>query len=462
MIDGLKFSIDPQCVSNSDVLEFRRIDDERKEAKCRGLTIKLYPKSCYVRGSIHKYKNNGVHNTDDFPLSVFVETLRDLAATLNMNPEVIPLTNFEFGVNIELHFDAQKFINSIVYYNSGSYSNNEKGVTISFFEWDIKIYLKEIECREQAANNILRFEISINKMRKIRSMIKNEGVFCSTLADLANSTLWRILGDELLNIFDNMLIVDRDSIDIKGLNEKEINLYINGGVPSYWTKKWDKRMTKKRELAKFNELIKKHSTSTMKEDVRCLIFDKINSLIDIQDVTISPFGKDEKCYDFTIWENSNEDKKMLRFHHLGNEKDEAKKDAKCYDFPTWITGEIVTNPIPENSLCEITGLPLKIGKKRTSYLGVKDVEIYYKNHPEIYVEKLKVRLSKKWENEDLQIQFREIAHSIRNEKFNPKNNPRNNPRNNFKRDFKKMKNKAGGRFIFEINDMIKNDKLIYL
>ena len=135
------------------------------------------------------------------------------------------------------------------------------------------------------------------------------------------------------------------------------------------------------------------------------------------------------------------------------------KNPFCPEIHAWITVENRTSAAPENTskrLCPITGLSLEIPVKQNSYLSAKGVEFYHKNFPEIYSKILVVRLSKKWLNSDLQIQFREIAHSIRNEKFNPKNNPRNNSKRSI------QLRRAGGQFLFPLAETIREDKLQYL
>ena len=360
MIDGIKFRIDPKKVLTCNVLEFHRKDENRQTAKYRGMIVELYLDSCFVRGSIHKYKNGGEHNADDFTLSDFTATLRDLSDSLNFNPDTTQFYTLEFGVNIELPFDGKTFIESVVC-NNGAYSNNGSGITISFSEWEIKIYLKH----NDKSSSILRYEIKVNKTRKIDSIIKSSGIFCSTLSDLANPAVWHLFGDELLTVFDSLLIVERDKIDTKSTSDKEIKLLIDGCTTGYWLKKWEYPHKRKRELEKFNELIQKHSTSTMKNDVRNLIAEKINFLIDIQNLST-----------FHHLGNTTDDKNLSTFHHLGNEKVESEKSEICPLFPTRITGENRTNVQLKNSLCEITGLQLLEGTK-VSYLNDVGVKFYY-------------------------------------------------------------------------------------
>jgi hypothetical protein len=441
MIDGIKFRLNPDAIASCDVLEFHRKDDKRQTAKYRGITVELYPDACNVRGSLHKYRNDGVHNADDFKLSEFVQTVNDLAATLNFNPETTRFYSLEFGVNINLSFDARKFINSIIYYNNGTVTNDELGVKIGFFDHEVKIYLKGTKVPEIKENSLLRYEIGINRTRRIKKIIEGENVFCSTLSDLANPAVWNLLKRELLSVYDSLLIVERDKVDIQSLNTDETRLFVNGCNPGYWTGRWDNRAKKKREIEKFRDMITRHSTSTMKNDVRRLIEEKINALIDMKDVTFAPFGKHEN---------------LLRLHHLGSQKMDVKESEKCYVCTTWITGANVTNPTPQKRLCKVTGLSLEIGIKQGEYLSAKGVEFYYNNYPEIYQKKLAIRLSEKWKSAPLKIQFSEISHSIRNEIYNPKNNPRNN--------FKRYKNRLTGKggLLFGLDETIRPDKKKYL
>ena len=422
MIDGIKFPTDPKKVSKSDVLDFRRIDENRQTAKYRGLIVDLYENSCWVRGSVHKYKNDGKHNTDDFRLSDFIHTLNDMAVSLSFNPETTRFCNLEFGVNIELPYDAWIFIRSVVC-TKGILVYDKKGITIPFSEYRIKIY--------QKGTNLLRYEISLKTTSKIKQIAGRN--FCSTLSDLTNPDIWRALGAELLKVYDSLLvIVDRNSIDTKNLSEKENTLLLDGYTPGYWKKKRNYTETRRRELNRFKKLIQNHSTPTMREYVRVLIAEKIDSSIDIKNVTFSPSG------------NSAD---MLRFSHMGNEKDEAEKNEKCYDFQTWITNENVTGLAVQNRVCDVTGLPLVVDIKQRSYLSARDVEFYYNNHKEIYDIILAVRLSKKWLDQDLKIQFREIGHSVRNEK------------SNFRRNVRRLESNG---LLFGIDVMIRPDKQKYL
>ena len=137
----------------------------------------------------------------------------------------------------------------------------------------------------------------------------------------------------------------------------------------------------------------------------------------------------------------------------------AKTETNCTKLKDSDNGKFETNCTVDKGTkrftfhtCEVTGLSLEIGIKQGSYLSAKGVEYYYLNDIELFNKILLPRLTEKWQSSELKIQFREIAHSIRNEKYNPKNNPRNNLKTSIKnRDI-------GVLNLFDYSDMLREDK----
>lgn len=447
MIDGIKFIIDPESVRYSDILEFKP-NGNRQTARYNGLTVDLYNHSCYVRGSIHKYSNSGIHNADDFTLSRFIATLHDLCLTLNIKPESSLFQSIEFGVNVQLPFEVKKFINSIIFCRNGLISKNKLGIEVQFSEYRIKLYLKALN----GSPDKLRYEVAISKTRRTRNITKGHVTYCNTLADLTNSKLWDAFGIELLSVYDDIILVDVESIDWKELNEKEVELWINGQNAGYWLKEWPNNKTKKRHLERFKAIVNKYAKYDMKKEVRALISDKINTLIDV---------KTEPIYtpEFHILYND----EVSTNHHWCKIDENIKVSTNHQRCKTGENIEMsVYHTLDERGLkdttntserlCEITNLSLEIGIKQGRYLSAKGVEYYYQNKRDIYDEVLNKRLPERWENKPLKIQFREIAHSIRNEKFNPKNNPRNNLKTSIE------KRLTNGGLLFDMAEMIRPDK----
>jgi hypothetical protein len=139
-----------------------------------------------------------------------------------------------------------------------------------------------------------------------------------------NPALWHLLGNELLNVYDSLLVVDSDSIDIQSLDKDELKIYSDGIRPGYWIRNWKYREDKKRALKRFRDIIGKHSQSKIKSDVRALIEAKINSLIDVE------FNETRKDYvtDSPL-EKLETEKNSTKNIQYGTPQDRVKT---CYDF----------------------------------------------------------------------------------------------------------------------------------
>lgn len=281
MIDGVHFEIPAETIMQSDILEFRSNGD-RHRAKYNGLILDRYTQSCKVNGSMHKYFNNGVHNYNDFTLSNYITALNDLSRVLNIAPEFIRIGRVEIGVNIDLDVDVNEFLSSVFMLE---YKIPEMlgqiGFIFKFREYDLKIYGKELaKCQDK-----LRVELVVKHKSKRDVIIKEFAPFCNTLDDLTNSNIWRAFGSELLKVFGNIIIIDKESIDYSSLSPKEEKILINGSNPFYWRKNWS-RQTRNNHLKRFLGIIKTKGGDNIKEVVKAKIEAKINELIDIENIPI--------------------------------------------------------------------------------------------------------------------------------------------------------------------------------
>ena len=75
-------------------------------------------------------------------------------------------------------------------------------------------------------------------------------------------------------------------------------------------------------------------------------------------------------------------------------------------------------------ICPVTGLDISLQPRNSKFLSYTGVKWYFEHDRKIYEKKLVPRLSPLSREKDIEIQFREIAHSIRNTDSNPRNNTR--------------------------------------
>lgn len=377
-----------------------------------------------VRGSLHKYFNGGKHNANDFTPGMARIAMRDLFGVLRLNPDVMRLGGFEFGVNIPLPFSPDRFINAIVAYNPGERVpiktpdvKNKIGVVFEYGDYDVKIYNKSSEVFSTAQfravdhdvkiynkstesgepyhdMNILRVEIRI-KRRKIVKNVRLESV-----SDLLEPVAWREFIKWLRPVVDRLLIYEHGTVDDSGFSPLKKRLFRDGTTLNYWNlcRMDHSRQTYRNRMKSFENLIGKHSTSSLKERVNSLLQAKLDEIE-------------------TMIEND-----------VLNEEETPKTaclpghSRPVVTLPTRVRGSFTGGDKVENvKVCPVTGLDISMQRKESRFLGITGIKFYMKHDPPVRDE-LFNRLSPRWGNAPLDRQIKEIAHSIRNEYHNPRNN----------------------------------------
>lgn len=360
-----------------------------------------------VRGSLHKYFNGGKHNANDFTPGMVRIAMRDLFGVLRLNPDVMRLGGFEFGINVPLPFSPDRFINAIVAYNPGERVpiktpdvKNKIGVVFEYGDYDVKVYNKSTESGEPYHDmNILRVEIRI-KRRKIVKNVRLESV-----SDLLEPVAWKEFIKWLRPVVDRLLIYEHGTVDDSGFSPLKKRLFRDGTTLNYWNlcRMDHSRQTYRNRMKSFENLIGKHSTSSLKERVNSLLqtkLDEIETMIENDVLTGEETPK-------TVY---------LPGH-----------SRTVVTLPTRIRGSLTSKTGSENvknvKVCPVTGLDISMQRKESRFLGITGIKFYMKHDPPVRDELFR-RLSPRWENAPLDKQIKEIAHSIRNEYHNPRNNAR--------------------------------------
>ena len=245
MIDGVKLlcNLNPEEWTNNKNLSFRSWIDEatgevpnnNKHAKINGLHLSIIQSEkdtfCNVRGSLPKYYTNGETNANDYDFSDFLTTCEQLRNDLQIKPENALLRGFEFGVNINLPFDIATIYESIKSYKMHICGINEmdgkrNGVRFDFQQFRVKIYDKGLQ-NTGKKSRLMRFEVSIKKM----IWVKKLGI--KTLADLQSRKVWAELSRILLNIWADIIFVDK-SLSYKAMTNHQQKKYLRFLDIHYW------------------------------------------------------------------------------------------------------------------------------------------------------------------------------------------------------------------------------------
>lgn len=460
MLDGIHFNIPKDAVLHSDVLEFRN-SNNGQICEYKGLKLHINNNMCFVRGSIHKYYNNGEHNYNNFTLLNFIDALNDLCRTLNINPQTTPISRIEVGVNIDIGINIDEFISFVTLFNNTVPITESKGVIFKLDDYNIKIYKKELK----GCTPLLRYELVIKRKRKRDTITKKYAPYCNTLADLTNSSVWEAFAQELASTTNELLIIDTQGIDYNSITPKDRELLINGVKPHYWRKEWKSRATKNRHLKRIEEISEKNRGlkaslySLIKSKTKELInaetkaiykedfFVRINNKNNIYFYSPTKLNKN-KSETFSPFRNSIDEAKSETFSPFRKEEKEEQNETFSHVDKVGIRNIPLETQPKQVRRCTVTGLSLDIGIKQNDVLSTKGVEFYYHNKRKVFYSTLYPRLSDKMKLKPLKKQFEEIAHSLRNS--------RSNPRNNLKRDIKNLE--QGNKMLFCYTDMLRKDK----
>lgn len=256
-----------------------------KQETIKGLRIRPIKDNFYsVRGSLHKFKNEGLHNADDYTLSDFKITLNQLFEEMDLNPDFAPLNGFEFGVNIKLPTNPNNALNRLILQKTET-GNRQKGYKeFESNNHSFKFYNKSglTKTEPYKSGNILRIEVKVKKMEFLR---KQKKIYLTRISDLLDVAVWEQLEQILIETINDCLIIDFSANEIKKLSNENQILYMKYTNPLFWERLYiETRQNRNkyiRERAKCDVFINQHSKSALKTDIINLIKEKCAELRDI-------------------------------------------------------------------------------------------------------------------------------------------------------------------------------------
>ena len=248
MFDGIKIqdvSVEIDALLMNDRLTFAALVDGQtgvilnpvRKAYDRGLTFRLVPRKTgdgyrvEVKGSLHKFHNNGQHNADQFTANDLLLTLDQLVKFYGFDLSKSVINTIEFGVNLELPFPVSRVLDNLICYKNQPFAVDSQSQTPYYVchrqRYTVKIYDKGKQ--KGLGCNLLRFEVRVRKMR----YFDGTGVQLHTLADLLNVDNYGPLGALLVNTFDEILF-DDPVINSKNLTTRQRDTYQQCRNPRYW------------------------------------------------------------------------------------------------------------------------------------------------------------------------------------------------------------------------------------
>jgi hypothetical protein len=207
-----------------------------KTASIQGLNLTLKPSTkagnnLTVKGSLHKFYNNGLSNSDQFTLSKLEASITKLEKAIGIKADQLELHGLEIGVNIELPIKASTVIKNAVCYkgNPFTFINKKeplKGIVCSLNDYELKIYDKGLQS-ETGQKNLLRVEIKVNKMRYLSDLGLK---YLTDLIDIRKSYSAKNVLHEAIN----NVIWTNTKIDISKMSNREQKQFLYYSNPKTW------------------------------------------------------------------------------------------------------------------------------------------------------------------------------------------------------------------------------------
>lgn len=362
--------------------------NRKRSSYLKNLVFTVTPGERFVKmqGSLHKFSNDGDWNNDRFTYEKFLNVADDLKQYISNDDQINVI---EFAVNLEVSFNPTDFIKNLICHLRTPFNKTfRSGISYSQVEYKhfiIKIYNKSLQ--QPSGSNILRIEVKYLRMQKLSP----EGLKWS---NLSNIDTWLIFGDIIRKKFSEIIYYD-PSVNLKELPVKDLQFIKDGRNPFFWSDLTGPHVDRTRKQYQF--LIRKHGN-------------RFNNLPEVIDREIKELVKS--------------------YHNSDNETDMRNlyRNRRLVKSLPLLYANL--SPRPSNKMfCEVTGIDISMQKSGSRFLSSAGIKYLYLNNKELFEKLRDERLSAKWMNEDISIQFREICHSIRNEFFNPGNNTKKSLRN---------------------------------
>lgn len=384
--------------------------NRKRSSYLKNLVFTVTPGDRFVKvaGSLHKYSNDGDRNNDRFTFDRFLKVAEELSEYISDNDLINVI---EIAVNIRVDFNPTDFLKNLVCHLKKPFNKSiYQGIAYSQVEYQhfiIKIYNKGLQ--QPSGSNILRIEVKYLRMQKLSA----DGLRWS---DLRKIETWLTFGDILRKKFAEVVFFD-PSIDMKDLPAKDTQFLKDGRNPFFWSDLSGPHVSRIRK--QYQSLIKRYGKQ----------FNNIAELID------------------------HEIKELVKSYHNSDNQIDMKKSVRnrrmVKSYPLLYGTISPTKEIQTN--CEVTGIDISMQKPGSRFLSIAGIRFLYLNNKELFEKLKEERLSVKWKNEDISIQFREICHSIRNEFFNPGHNVK-----------KSLQKVTKDPVLFDINPFIAEEKKLLL
>lgn len=229
MIDFIKISITNEVlinqVWNNEILIYegkseKRFDDEIKELytkSYKNLYFTKFQNRLEIKGSLHYFFNDGLHNANDFNINDCIGTIEQIKELFKLDLYKCKLINLEYGVNIISPIPINDLILNLIYHEKRPFIRATEHSYYRIAGKDcykqIKAYNKSVQFPDHCNENTFRFEVKSKQSK----FINKKGF--NILNDLTIKNNYKTLVDSILKEWNNVLVFDKSKpIDKKFFN----------------------------------------------------------------------------------------------------------------------------------------------------------------------------------------------------------------------------------------------------
>lgn len=143
-------------------------------AKFKSVSFYIYESgTIQIKGSLHKYYNQGIHNYNDFSKSAFLDVLNEFNSLFNIIPCQLKIVGLEYGINIEPPIKSDEIISNLIMHKKVEFENTINNTSGNYkqarhFDYILKIYNKSKQYN--LMDEVIRIEIKQNNWREYRNL----------------------------------------------------------------------------------------------------------------------------------------------------------------------------------------------------------------------------------------------------------------------------------------------------
>ncbi len=253
---------------------------------------------CYIKGSIHRFYNQGGDNSSRFTFLNFLEAIEVLEKEFGVIPSKAKFSSAEFGLNLVLKekgLTAKKLYKSIKYKigTAEKYMCNKKKKAIGrlFVTEDstLKVYDKTEQADVESCFDIFRYELRFNRTRSLKRLgitYLSDAMDLNKVIDLFDNKILKSVDDTIYYAWDSLPNTNK-------LPEYQKKQFLNWRNAEYWEKMSNPKKRNRHKI-RFEKQLSKYAKYDIKKMLKDLLVKEFETVVCMDYETIQAIIKQRK------------------------------------------------------------------------------------------------------------------------------------------------------------------------